>query len=281
MTYQLEAVISQSVTEFLSSSSSPWSYSQLLLGVGDENGLGIGHLLAAVDLHRHPAEYFRLYSKGRRVDGAALRSSARYRRERLDFVSSEKLVDYLNWGYTIAVDHVELLLPRLHSVVDRAAGDSQSWIHVNAYLAGGNAQGLPAHSDSHDVLVLQVEGTRKWQVEDERGLTTLELTPNQILAIRRRTRHVAFHEGGSPSLHFALAVIRPRVAHLTLAALREGLAAHPQLNEEVPLLGSDAELKSFVERCGVVVQDLISKYASAGLDWEKVLSVDRDPWMEA
>jgi hypothetical protein len=37
-------------------------------------------------------------------------------------------------------------------------------VQCNAYLTPSNSQGLPIHYDLHDVLVLQLEGTKDWKV---------------------------------------------------------------------------------------------------------------------
>ncbi|MDB5308472.1 MAG: Cupin 4 family protein [Gemmataceae bacterium] len=37
-------------------------------------------------------------------------------------------------------------------------------VHANMYLTPEGAQGFDAHFDTHEVLVLQLEGTKTWRV---------------------------------------------------------------------------------------------------------------------
>jgi Cupin superfamily protein len=48
---------------------------------------------------------------------------------------------------------------RLEEVLDYA-------VHANAYITPGEVAGYPAHYDTHEVLVLQIAGRKKWLIEE-------------------------------------------------------------------------------------------------------------------
>lgn len=99
-------------------------------------------------------------------------------------------------------------------------------VRANAYLTPARAQALDIHYDNHCVLVLQLRGTKRWQVfappvplplarceqpiaRDVAGVPVMvtELSPGDVLYIPRGFPHVARTEADS-SLHVTLS-IRP------------------------------------------------------------------------
>ena len=69
----------------------------------------------------------------------------------------------LRQGVSLVVNAVDDLVPeigRLADAIERRLGH-RAW--VNAYLSFGRGSALRAHWDSHDVLVLQVHGSKRWR----------------------------------------------------------------------------------------------------------------------
>ncbi len=91
-------------------------------------------------------------------------------------------------------------------------------VQANAYLTPAGARGLRRHADTHDVLVLQVEGTKGWEVD---GLGDLELHAGDVLYLPVGTAHAA-HAQHQASLHITVGLLRVtyrQVAERVLAAV--------------------------------------------------------------
>lgn len=77
-------------------------------------------------------------------------------------------------------------------------------VQATAYLTPPGAAGLALHHDEHDVLVLQIEGTKAWDVA---GPGPLRLVPGDVLYLPTGTRHAAAAQEGM-SLHLTLGLLR-------------------------------------------------------------------------
>jgi bifunctional lysine-specific demethylase and histidyl-hydroxylase NO66 len=133
-------------------------------------------------------------------------------------------------------------------------------VQANAYYTPREAQGLPVHHDTHDVLVLQVAGEKRWLVydpvlelplKDQRyspelgapGETVLDLTlrAGDTLYLPRGWLHEAL-TSGHDSLHLTIGIntytARDALAAATAAAedeleLRRGVGAEGELAEDL------------------------------------------------
>jgi hypothetical protein len=100
-------------------------------------------------------------------------------------------------------------------------------VQANAYLTPPGAQGFRVHYDTHDVLVLQVEGEKAWHVWPGQPLphptrrtpwsrdlkpagppVALTLRPGEALYLPRGTLHEAMGQRGA-SLHLTIGLLEP------------------------------------------------------------------------
>jgi hypothetical protein len=102
-------------------------------------------------------------------------------------------------------------------------------VQANAYLTPPGAQGFRPHFDTHDVLVLQVEGEKAWRVWPGQPLPyptpqtpwrnemlpegdapeTLILRPGEALYLPRGTLHDAKGQEAGASLHLTIGFLEP------------------------------------------------------------------------
>lgn len=99
---------------------------------------------------------------------------------------------------------------------------------TNIYLTPPKAQGFRSHFDTHDVLVLQVSGRKRWRVWDGQRVESptrrtpwpgnlqpdgephmLLMEPGDALYIPRGVMHDAATEPGEPSLHITVGLLEP------------------------------------------------------------------------
>ena len=102
-------------------------------------------------------------------------------------------------------------------------------VQANAYLSPpAGTPGLGRHQDTHDVLVLQLMGSKGWDVD---GLGTFELAAGDVLYLPTGTAHAATAQR-EVSLHLTIGILRDTYR----SALRRAIdAAAPALDLDRPL----------------------------------------------
>lgn len=130
-------------------------------------------------------------------------------------------------GATVVLQSLHRTVPSVGRFASTLEGEISHPVQVNAYLTPPGAAGLAAHADGHDVIAVQLHGTKAWTVD---GLGELELGPGDSLYLPAGTRHSAATQGRS-SLHLTIGIIRATYR----AALQRVLARHPDLDAPLPI----------------------------------------------
>lgn len=82
-------------------------------------------------------------------------------------------------GYTLVLNGLERYLPAMAALSRAIEVELGFETQVNAYITPPNSQGFLPHYDDHDVLILQIEGSKTWHVYD-----SLPLVPTHQLRLR-------------------------------------------------------------------------------------------------
>lgn len=123
-------------------------------------------------------------------------------------------------------------------------------VGINAYLTPGKTEGLPVHYDPHDVVIVQLHGTKRWEIYEseievptasylpQRNASTgspdvVSLNPGDTLYIPRGCPHRTSTPSG-PSAHLTFAIVPTTFADL-LRALLASLESHPAGREALPV----------------------------------------------
>lgn len=69
-------------------------------------------------------------------------------------------------GYTVVLNLLELRSPYVAKICRALESDLGYRVGANFYLTPPGAQGFAAHYDSHDVMVVQIHGEKRWRVGD-------------------------------------------------------------------------------------------------------------------
>jgi hypothetical protein len=126
-------------------------------------------------------------------------------------------------------------------------------VQSNIYLTPPAAQGFRTHFDTHDVLVLQVEGRKRWRVWDGERLERptrrtpwpgnmppvgepheFILSPGEALYIPRGVMHDAATLPGERSLHITLGLLEASWAQVLRGLIDELELEQSALRESVP-----------------------------------------------
>jgi hypothetical protein len=86
------------------------------------------------------------------------------RRASQRLVDTVRLSQLLDDGVTVVLDAVDSMDPTLEVGCRALQWWLGEYVQVNAYLTTGASSGFPVHWDDHDVLVVQVAGSKAWQV---------------------------------------------------------------------------------------------------------------------
>ena len=152
-------------------------------------------------------------------------------------------------GATLVFDQVD----RQHAPLDRALArcevDLQLPCRANAFLTPPGQQGFHLHYDTHDVVVLQISGTKRWQVcnnplplphEEQQydhtlsaaaePLAELTLHPGDVLFLPRGFIHAA-SANDTTSLHVSIALRTRALREVAVGALGRGVQQSPALRK--------------------------------------------------
>jgi len=145
------------------------------------------------------------------------------------------IVDRFNMGYSLVVNDASRFSGRLQQVCGSLQQELTAAIQSNLYFTPAGAQGFDVHHDTHDTLVMQIEGSKTWRIftpivelpiegqtlplvapaEQLILKTEVLLHPGDTLYIPRGFPHAA-RSGSQRTLHVTLAIMPMRVIDLLL-----------------------------------------------------------------
>lgn len=191
------------------------------------------------------------------------------------FVEPGRLFRALTAGRTVRVNAVDRRLALVGEWARWAELASATTCNANLYLTGASVPGTVAHADSHDVILVQLAGSKHWtcgsgphrplpgegpdlDIVDTLWSGTLE--PAGTLALSRGTVHRATPDG-SMSIHVSLGVRRPSLADVAEWAL---VGTRAVLNDDLMADALDGAVDLVAERIldatgGVVTGEVLAR----------------------
>lgn len=77
-------------------------------------------------------------------------------------IDSTKVVHAIARGGTLVIDRIHQLAPALECFVDQLSADLGIFVSANGYYSRRRQLGVNAHFDQHDVIAVQVHGSKRW-----------------------------------------------------------------------------------------------------------------------
>lgn len=155
-------------------------------------------------------------------------------------------------GATVIVSNLQERLPKLAGFCRALERVFSARVQTNIYLTPAHSQGFKAHYDGHDVLVLQVEGTKEWRIYDtpvhlplpEQGFNPHDvpigemtdrfvLEPGDMVYVPRGLTHDAVSTDRT-SLHITTGLMMRSWADLMVEAVRALALEDPDFREALP-----------------------------------------------
>ena len=156
-------------------------------------------------------------------------------------------------GATLILTEAHKHFKELSALSQRLSAQLSLNCRANAYLTPPGQQGFAAHYDTHDVVVLQVSGTKRFdfykggtvlpfnnstfdpetsEVGEQYDSITLE--PGDSLYIPRGIVHNAVADESESSLHITLGIYATTVADLLIESIMAAAEQQPELRNSVP-----------------------------------------------
>ena len=169
------------------------------------------------DLGRRPT--FRLVRDGTPVPVTDYTVRTRVGGTEIDDVANvDRILEHLADGATLVMQGLQRSWTPLARFCLELEADLGHAVQANAYLSPPSAAGLSEHADDHDVLVLQVDGAKQWDIQ---GVGDVTLVTGDVVYLPAGTRHAA-RTVGSPSLHITLGLLTTTVREV-LRRVLDGL----------------------------------------------------------
>lgn len=143
---------------------------------------------------------------------------------------------------TVLLLDLEPVWPGVRDLAVRLSSELEEEVQVNAYLTPRDQAGLRRHADGHDVIVVQLQGRKHWQVFDGSDETVVETTldPGDVLYVPRGCEHEV--RADTFSLHLTIGLLGPSWVELLSSALVSLGVAIPAFNGPVTPDGSRERL---------------------------------------
>ncbi len=149
-------------------------------------------------------------------------------RELDDVVDPAKVASRLADGATLVLQSLHRTSSTVGDFVRRLQDEVSHPVQANAYLTPPAAAGLGEHADLHDVLAIQLHGSKRWWID---GLGEVTMRPGDVMYVPRGVRHHA-ETSGDTSLHLTIGIIRVTRRHVIERMLRAGSDA---LDDPLPI----------------------------------------------
>jgi ribosomal protein L16 Arg81 hydroxylase len=93
-----------------------------------------------------------------------LKEGAVYETPEVQSLNRHSLPRILDQGLTLNINAVETILPAVSDLCTGLSRELNGWVSASVYLTPPSSRGLASHFDAHDVIVLQLQGEKDWQV---------------------------------------------------------------------------------------------------------------------
>ncbi|MGK5627162.1 cupin domain-containing protein [Streptomyces sp. URMC 123] len=202
-------------------------------------------------------------------------------------VHPAELHQCLAGGASLVIDQID----HLHEPIGDLAAGLESWlrssVQVNAYASWTPTEGFGTHWDDHDVVVIQIEGAKRWRLfgptrrvplhrdvaEPEppptEPIAELVLRSGDVLYVPRGWWHAVTADQGTCSLHLTCGITPPHTGARLLNWLADELLACDTFRRDLPLHADQGAQAAFLSALGKEVgaalgdPGLLTRYADA------------------
>jgi hypothetical protein len=110
--------------------------------------------------------FLRVAQQGTVLPAASFTGSGGAGAEINDQIIDDKVMRLYADGATLVLQGLHRIWPPLIDFARRLGAELRQPLQVNAYLTPAGNKGFATHYDTHDVFVLQVDGTKRWRIHE-------------------------------------------------------------------------------------------------------------------
>jgi ribosomal protein L16 Arg81 hydroxylase len=197
----------------------------------------------------------------------------------------EAVLSDMRGGSTLVLDHLHHHEPKLGMLCRLLGPEFGHRFQTNLYLTPPNGKGFTPHWDNHDVFIIQVLGTKHWNIEKERRLIphktekmgdegrelrgerySFTLKQGDLIYIPRGFVHSA-ECGPEPSLHITLGVTAVFLEDLLNAIVKAAVQRDDRLRVALPLGFMNGRPEGVIARSMMVLREIADEtFVSQVLD---------------
>lgn len=178
---------------------------------------------------------FRLVREAVRVPPAAYR-------DRFGMVRAEAVQQLYAGGVSVSMANLEYYSNLVLSLARGLERELESPVQVSFYATPGSSQALGVHSDSHDVLVIQTRGEKRWDIYHDLADPSRDAEKPQRYFLRSGSwlfvptgmRHEVKNEGSVPSVHVTVGFHPLKWGRIVEQSLARAVRHAPELLETIP-----------------------------------------------
>lgn len=169
-------------------------------------------------------------------------------------VDLRRLQHELRDGATLTINAIHQMHPPIREAAEALEAIVEERVHANLYAVWGEAPGFAAHRDDHDVVVLQLRGSKQWRMfgptpgdsdECPPGLPDeLSLDAGDLLYVPRGHWHEVRGFAGGISVHLTFGFTR-RTGADYLVWLVDRLRDHEIVRRDIPRFAPEAARASY------------------------------------
>lgn len=242
---------------------------------------------------------FRLVIDGRVLTEQAITEAETFKARSIPRVSAAKVQAHIARGATLIVGSAEEHDQSVRSLIESLESELNERLSANLYFSPGGAEGFQVHYDTHDVVVLQLEGSKSWRLyevtyeyplHDQPYSThpppdttpqSIRLMKGDALYVPRGLWHSARAEAGHPSLHLTIGIYRKTRIDL-FEWLVNQMKHDPVLRSDLWQSGSLGELQYSLD----IIRDRFSRYCTSDpkvlrqyLEWDQEQRKQTSDWL--
>lgn len=169
-----------------------------------------------------------------------------------DFIDPTKIREAFSNGSTVLVRGVQTFWSPMRDFARDLEAEISHPVSINCYITPPDSVGLSRHYDMHEVIVLQVEGSKRWEIGPRGFLnplegkhpfkatsggiteeTTVTMKAGDSLYVPRGYLHRCTAGGSVPSLHLTIGILT-RSRFDILSDFVEGTVDEPQFRLGMP-----------------------------------------------
>lgn len=144
---------------------------------------------------------------------------------------------------TIVLNHASDRIAGLGGTCRELTADFGFRVQANIYITAADSQGFARHVDAHDVIVLQIYGSKSWVIQaPETGQLDIQVEPGDLLYLPAGIPHEA-RSSARASIHVTLG-LHANYGYRLIEELARVAAGDPELQQPAPPAWAPALMKA-------------------------------------